>query len=172
MTCVSYNEVWKVLDDLITEFRKRGETIPPEIMEDLRAAKTLIQVLRADPKRVENAPSIEAYLGNVEAYLFFEAQRKFGQDFTEEWMKGIQKARELKAEEKPSTSSKFVAGLPRGQKWVRVQVTEDTSEKEIRRLAEETGLSCRLQDDGYMLVYGEDEKLKLFLKKSSEKFGR
>jgi hypothetical protein len=65
-----------------------------------------------------------------------------------------------------------VPGLPRGQKWVRVQITEDTSEKEIKQLAEETGLSSKLQDDGYMLVYGEDEKLKLFLKKSTERFGR
>jgi len=157
---------------MITEFRKRSETIPSEVMEDLRAAKTLIQVLRADPKRVENAPSIEAYLGNVEVYLMFEAQKKFGQSVTEGWMQRIQKARESKAEEKPTFSSKFVAGLPRGRKWVRVQVTKDTSEKEIRQLAEESGLSFRLQDDGYMLVYGEDEKLKLFLKKSSDKFGR
>jgi len=119
---VGYDEVWQVLDSLIKEFRKRGETIPPDVMEDLRAAKTLIQVLRADPKRIENAPSIEAYLGRVEAYLMFGAQNKFGQDFTEEWMQRIKKARESKAEGKPAFSSKFVAGLPRGQKWVRVQV--------------------------------------------------
>ena len=170
---MGYNEVWKVLDELIAEFRKRGETIPSDVMEDLRAAKTLIQVLKADPKRTENTPSIEAYLGRVEAHLMFGAQSKFGQNFNEEWMERIQTARESKAEdEKLPLSSKFVPGLPRGQKWVRVQVTEDTSEKEIRQLVDETGLSCKLQDDGYMLVYGEDEKLKLFLKKSSEKFGR
>jgi hypothetical protein len=170
---MSYADVWKTLEDLIAEFRKRGEIIPPEIMEDLRAAKTLIQVLRADPKRVETTPSIEMYLGNVESHLIFEAQTKFGQAFIEEWMKRIHKARESKAtDEKLPSTSKFVPGLPRGQKWVRVQITEDTSEKEIKQLAEEAGLSFRLQDDGYMLVYGEDEKLKLFLKKSTERFGR
>ena len=170
---MGYNEVWKVLDDLIAEFREIGETIPSDVMEDLRAAKTLIQILKADPKRTENTPSIEAYLGRVEAYLIFGAQSKFGQTFTEEWMARIQTARESKPEdEKLPPSSKFVPGLPRGQKWVRVQVTEDMTEKEIRQLAEETELFWRLQDDGYMLVYGEDEKLKLFLKKSSEKFGR
>jgi hypothetical protein len=170
---MGYNEVWKVLDELIAEFRKRGETIPSDVMEDLRAAKTLIQISKADLKRTENVSSIEAYLGRVEAYLMFGAQSKFGQTFTEEWMERIKTARESKAEdEKLSLSSKFVAGLPRGQKWVRVQVTKETSEKEIKQLAEETGLSSRLQDDGFMLVYGEDEKLKLFLRKSSEKFGR
>jgi hypothetical protein len=103
----------------------------------------------------------------------FGAQSKFGQAFTEEWMERIQTARGSKAEdEKPSSSSKFVPGLPRGQKWVRVQVTKDTSEKEIKQLAEDAGLFSRLQDDGYILVCGEDEKLKLFLKKSTERFGR
>jgi hypothetical protein len=170
---MGYNGVWKVLDELIAEFRKRGETISLDVMEDLRAAKTLIQVSKADPKRTENTQSIEAYLGRVEAYLMFGAQSKFGQTFTEEWMERIHTARGSKAEdEKPSSSSKFVPGLPRGQKWVRVQVTEDTSEKEIRQLADEVGLSSRLQEDGYILVCGEDEKLKLFLKKSTERFGR
>ena len=167
-----YDQVWKTLADLITEFRRRSESIPPEVMEDLRAAKTLIQVLKADPNRVENAPSIEMYLGNVESYLIFEAQRKFGQSFTEEWMQRIQKARESKTEdEKRTSSSKFVPGLPRGQKWVRVQVTQETPEKEILQLAEESGLSCRLQSDGYMLVCGEAERLRFFVRRFSEKFG-
>jgi len=166
------DEVWKVLADLITEFRKRGETIPSNVMEDLRAAKTMIQVLRADPARMENVPSIEMYLGNVEAYLIFEAQRKFGKDFADQWMQKIREAREKKAAgEKPEPSSKFVLGLPRGQKWVRLQISKETPEKEIKKLAEETGLSFRVQKDGYMLVFGEDEKLKLFVKKTAEKLG-
>jgi len=167
---MGYDEVWKTLADLITEFRRRGESIPSHVMEDLRAAKTMIQVLRADPTRIENIPSIELYLGNVESYLIFEAQKKFGSEFVEEWMRKIKEARETKAVgEKPEPSSKFVPGLPRGQKWVRVQVSKETPEREIKKLAEDAGLSFRVQTDGYMLVYGEDEKLKLFVKKAAEK---
>jgi len=170
---MGHDEVWKTLADLITEFRKKGESIPSDVMEDLRAAKTMIQVLRADPNRIENVPSIDMYLGNVESYLVYEAQRKFGSAFADEWMKKISEARESKAgEAKPTLSSKFVPGLPRAQKWVRVQISKETPEKEIRKLADETELSCKMQSDGYMLVYGEDEKLKLFVKKTSEKFGR
>ena len=172
---MTQDDVWQTLADLITEFRKRGETIPTNVMEDLRSAKTLLQVLRADQNHTENIPSIEMYLGNVESYLFFEAQKKFGTKFTENWMLKIKEAREKKTAEAkpaPSPSSKFVPGLPRGQKWVRVQISKETPEKEIKKLAEETGLFSRLQNDGYMLVYGEDEKLKLFLKKTQEKFGR
>jgi len=167
---MGHDEVWKTLADLITEFRKRDESIRPDVMEDLRAAKTMIEVLRADPNRIENVPSIEFYLGNVESYLIFEAQRKFGSEFVEEWMRKIKEARETKAVgEKPEPSSKFVPGLPRGQKWVRVQVSKETPERGIKKLAEEIGLSFKVQRDGYMLVYGDDEKLKLFVKKTAEK---
>jgi len=170
---MGHDEVWKALADLITEFRRRGESIPSEVMEDLRAAKTMIQVLRADPTRMENVPSIELYLGNVESHLMFEAQKKFGSEFAEEWMQKIREARETKAlEEKPEPSSKFVPGLPREQKWVRVQVSKETPENEIKKLAEESGLSFKVQTNGYMLVYGEDEKLRLFVKRTAEKLSR
>jgi len=170
---MGHDEVWKTLADLITEFRRRGESIPPDVMEDLRAAKTMIGVFRADQSHVENVPSIEMYLGNVESYLIFEGQKKFGSEFMEEWMQKIREARETKAvEEKPEPSSKFVPGLPRGQKWVRVQVSKETPEKEIKRLAEEVGLSFKVQRDGYMLIYGDDEKLKLFVKRAAEKLSR
>jgi hypothetical protein len=167
---MGHDEVWKTLADLITEFRRRGESIPSNVMEDLRAAKTMIEVLRADPSRIENVPSIELYLGNVESYLIFEAQKKFGSEFVDEWMQKIKEARQTKApEEHVKPSSKFVPGLPRGQKWVRVQVSKETPEREIKKLAEDTGLSFKMQRDGYMLVYGDDEKLKLFVKKAAEK---
>jgi len=167
---MNYEEIWKTLADLITEFRKRGETIPPDVMEDLRAAKTMIQVFKADPSHVENVPSIETYLGNVEFYLFFTGQKKFGSEFVEKWMQRLKEAREKKPEEgitKPA--SRFVPGLPRGERWLRVKISRETSKKEIARMAEECGLSCKAQRDGYMLVYGGGEEIKLFVKKMSGK---
>jgi len=167
-----YGEVWKTLADLITEFRKRGETIPSNVMADLRAAKTMIQVLRADPERVENVPTIEAYLGNVESYLIMEAHKKFGAEFADDWMERLREARKITAEEeKIEPASRFVPGLPRGQHWVRVQISNEMPEKEVKRLAEESGLSFKKMRDGYALVYGEGEKLKLFVKRTAEKLG-
>jgi hypothetical protein len=169
---MGHGEVWKTLADLITEFRKKGETIPPNVMADLRAAKTMIQVLKADPNRVENVPNIETYLGNVEAYLIMEAHTKFGAEFANEWMEKIREARKTTAEEKATApASRFVPGLPRGHQWVRLQISNETPEKEVQRLADELGLSYKRQRDGYMLVYGEGEKLKLFVKKTAEKLG-
>jgi len=170
---LGFGEVWKILDDLIVEFRRRGETIPPNVIEDLRAGKTMIQVLKADPSRAENIPSIEMYLSNVESYLIFTAHEKFGSEFAEKWMQKLHEARKTvhhgEEEKTWEPTSKFVPGLPRGKKWVRVQVSADTPKSEIKKLASECGLSSKMQTDGYMLVYGEEDRLKLFVQKTSEK---
>jgi hypothetical protein len=173
---LGYSELWKLLDDLIVEFRKRGEALPPEVIEDLRAAKTIIEVLKADPTHVENIPSIEMYLGNVESYLILMAHRKFGAQFADSWVDKLRETRKtirVGAEEKAlQPSSKFVSGVPRDQKWLRVQITSETPENEIRRLASESELSTKTQRDGYMLVYGDNEKLKMFIHKTGEKLRR
>ncbi len=171
---MGYSQVWKILDALIVEFRKRGETVPPNIIEDLRSAKTMMQVLKADPKHAENIPTIELYLGNVESYLIFEAHQKFGAQFAEDWMQKLREARKTTdAEEEPlELSSKFVSGVPRDQKWLRVQVSDQTPESEIKKLAGECGLSIRIQPDGYLLVHGDDRGIKLFIQKIGEKLQR
>lgn len=173
---MGYGEFWKLLDDLIVEFRKRGETIPPEVIEDLRAAKTMIEVLKMDSTRVENVPSVEMYLGNVESYLILRAHQKFGAEFADSWMNKLREARKtirIGAEEKAWESpSKFIAGVPKDQKWLRVQVSSETPEDEIKRLASESGLSTKMQQDGFVLVYGDAERLKLFIQKTGEKFQR
>jgi len=171
---MGYGEVWKLLDDLIIEFRKRGESIPLNVIEDLRAAKTMIQVWKADPTRTENIPSIEAFLSNVESYLIFTGQEKFGVEFAEKWMESLRDARKTirtgQVEEAWKPASKFVAGLPRGKKWVRVQVSAETPKSEIKKLAVESGLLTKTQTDGYILVYGEEDKLKLFVQKMAKNY--
>lgn len=164
---MGYEEAWKVLADLVTELRKRGETIPPTVMNDLRSAKTMIQILKADSTHVENFPRIEMYMENVESYLVFLMQKKAGSDYVEQWMKKLEKARRTREEEE-KVVSRFVSGLPRGKHWVRVQVSEDMSENNIKRLAKENSLSTKMQKNGYVLVYGDVEKVKLFVKKMAE----
>ena len=172
---MGYEEIWRILDSLVIEFRKRGETIPINVIEDLRSAKTLLQVLKADPTHMENVPSIEMYLGNVESYLMFEAHQKFGAEFAEDWMQKLREARKTTgAEEKGKAvpASKFVSGVPRDQKWMRVQISAETPKKAIERLAADCGLSTKAQPDGYVLVYGDESKIKLFIQKTGEKLQR
>jgi hypothetical protein len=166
---LGYEEVWGVLSDLLTELRKKGETIPADVVNDLRSAKTMIQVLKADLTHIENIPRIETYLENVEFHLISTAQDKLGVESVERWMKKLEEARRRVYQEEKATP-RFVPGIPRDKRWVRVQVTEDTPRKDIERLAEENRLSSKMQEDGYVLVYGKNENIKSFLKKMAERF--
>ena len=49
----------------------------------------------------------------------------------------------------------------------RSPVSAETPKEESEELVKESGLACRMQDDGYMLVYGDGEKLKHFIKRTA-----
>jgi len=166
---MGYEEVWTVLADLLTELRKKGEAIPTDLMYDLRSAKTMIQILKADPTHIENIPRIETYLENVEFCLTSVAEEKFGTEYVEQWMKKLEGARR-RVPEKEKAPPRFVPGIPKGKRWVRVQVSEKTPQRYIERLAEQNRLSYKMQEDQYVLIYGGNANVKAFVKKLAEKF--
>jgi hypothetical protein len=168
---MNYEEVWKILADLFTDLKQKGENIPTNIMEDLRSAKTMIQILKSDPTHVENLPRIETYLGNVESYLINVAKNKSGKKNAEHWLKTIEEARKKVPEKKETkTPLQFVPGLPRGKNWMRIQISKDTPRKSIETLANKIGLSYKIQENGYVLVYGNEEKIRAFIKRVAERF--
>ncbi len=167
---MSYEENWKVLADLLTELRKKGEKIPTDVMNDLRSAKTMIQILKADPTHIENIPRIETYLRNVESYAILMAQEKLGTESAEGWLRKLEKAKKIKIEEKEEVTPRFVPGLPRDKNWVRVQISKDTPRETVESLVRENKLSCKMQKNGYILVYGNGESIRSFVKKMAEKF--
>lgn len=169
---MGYEQVWSILEDLITELRKRQQQIPATVMNDLHSAKTLIHVFNVDHAHTENIPRIEAYLENVEAQLLSIAQERVGQEFTAKWIEKIDQARREVSEENEKETERFVTGLPKGKHWVRIRISEDASKREVEKLAKESGLSCKMHKDGYMLVYGDDENVKVFVKKMAEKLRR
>jgi len=167
---MGYEEVWNVLENLITELRSKMQLIPVNVMKDLQSAKTMIQVFKADTSHIENIPKIETYLGSVEVQLISIAQENAGPEFVAKWMKKLEEAgKKVSGEREEST--RFIPGLPRDKPWVRVQVSEGTPRKKIEKLAEENSLSHKMQKDGYMLVYGDDENVKAFVKKIAAKLG-
>jgi len=109
----------------------------------------MINVLNADPTKKENVSSIEKYLRNVESHLIFAAQTKFGSEFMNRWMDRFREAWEKPDAGTPTgAASKFVPGLPRGQRWVRVQVSTETPKEEVEKLAKESGLACKSKMTG------------------------
>lgn len=165
---MGYVAVWKALEEMITDFRRKGLTVPLEIMNDLKNAKTLMKILKAEPSRGEGIQKIEQYLGNVESYLVSEGQKELGVEYVDGWLERIHRAsREIFDEEEKET--RFIPGLPRHQKWIRVTSSADLPPEKLRTIVEEMKLSYSFQKDGSLLVYGEDESIKIFVKKMASK---
>lgn len=171
---MGYLAAWKVLEQMIADLRRKGIIIPADIMNDLKSAKTLIDILKADPWRIETSQKIEGYLLNVESYLASQAQKKLGAKYVEEWLKRLDEASQRSHEEEVAEEeeeTRFIPGLPREQKWIRVKPTVELTLEKMKALAKETNLLFNVQGDGYLLVYGEDERIKEFVKKMATKHG-
>ncbi len=164
-----YSAAWKVLEEMITDFRKKEIPVPADIISNLRHAKTLINVLRADPSHLDTSQRVEENLRSVESYLVSEGQKRFGTAYVEEWIKRLDEA-SMKVFEEEEKETKFVSGVPREQKWIRVKPSAELPIKGIKALADESNLSYNLQNDGCLLVYGEDQRIKDFVKKMTAKY--
>jgi hypothetical protein len=160
---------WKVLEEMIGDFRKKGATVPAEVMGDLKNAKTMIKILKADPSRGEILQKIDEYMGNVESYLVSEGAKRFGPEYIEEWLKRVEGAGRKIADEEEE--ERFIPGLPRQQTWIRVLPSVELSLEKLKALAQESSLLYNVQPDGYLLVYGEDKTVKAFVKKIATKCG-
>ena len=167
---MGYSAAWKVLEEMITDFRKKGITVPAEIISNLRHAKTLINVLGADPTRLDTNQKVEQHLLTVESYLVSEGQKKFGKGYAENWLKRLKEGGSKVVEEEKK-ETKFISGVPREQKWIRVKPSTELPVEGIKALADELNLSFNLQNDGCLLVYGKDQHIKDFVKKMTAKYG-
>ena len=171
---MGYSETWKILEDIIIEFRKKGLTIPVTVMTDLKAAKTMIKLMDAETGKGEMAPQTEQYLRNVESYLITEAQKDFPSDRIDEWLRRLDKATVetcgcVKEEAKEmKEESRFIPGLPRDQKWVRVTPITSLPADKLKQFAEESNLSLKTEQDGHLIAYGKPEDIKEFVKKMTE----
>jgi hypothetical protein len=165
---MNYEEKWKVIADFLIELQKEGEEIPKDVINDLRSAKTMIQVLTADPNNIEYISRIDTYLRSVESYAINTAE-KHGTEKVEAWLKKL-KIENRGSKEEKETISRFVPGIPRNKKWVRIQISEDTTPKEIKKLIEISDLSYKIQKNRYILVYGNGENIKSLMKKMTERF--
>lgn len=168
---MDYLAAWKVLEEMIVDFRKKGILIPAEIMNDLKTAKTLINVLMADPSFAETRQRIEEHLLKVESYLATEGQKKLSFDHVEKWLKRLDEAGEKTSEEETEEEKKFIHGVPREQKWIRVRPSEELPIEKLETLAKESSLSYNVQNDGHLLFYGKNERIKEFVRKMTAAHG-
>jgi hypothetical protein len=159
--------VWKVLEEMIVEFRKKGVLIPATVMNDLKSARTMIKIMNVNESHGETIPKAEEYLGSVEAYLVTEAQKKFAPEYIDDWLRRLEEA-SCEIWEEKGEESRFISGLPRDQKWIRVEPLARLPLEKLKQLAKETNLSTSVQENGRLLIYGKAEDIKGFVKKMTE----
>ena len=125
----------------------------------------MIKVSESSGAGGDNAMKVEEYLGNVEATLLAEAQRILGVESVDQWIKRLNQASAEPCEEEKPAENKFITGVPRDQKWVRVEPNSNLTAEKIKQIAKDCSLSTNQQKDERLLVYGQQEALKEFLKK-------
>jgi hypothetical protein len=154
---------WKLLEEMLIELKKRGVNVPSNVMEDLRAAKSMIKLscMQGGGDAIQKA---EEYIANVEAYLINEAQKIFDSETADQWLRRLEDAN-TEVCDKVKAENTFVTGVPRDQKWVRVEPIESLPTDRILQIAKEQKLQVKSQNDGRLLVYGQNDDIKIFLKK-------
>ena len=83
---MGYVSVWRVLEEMVADFLGKGMTIPPQVMSDLKSAKTTIGILGASTQGEEGLRKVDQYLMSVESYLVSEGQKKLGERYVDEWL--------------------------------------------------------------------------------------
>ncbi|MCW4000036.1 MAG: DUF2096 domain-containing protein [Candidatus Bathyarchaeota archaeon] len=164
---------WRLLEDMMLALKKAGVEIPTKIIEDLRASKSMIKLACSEGSHGDAIMKAEELQANVEAYLVTEAQKTFGSERVDEWLMQLEQATSEVCEEPPEENV-FVTGVPRDQKWVRVEPHDDLTAERIEQMAKAHGLQIKLQSDGKLLVHGQISEIKDLIRKmtaaTKEKF--
>jgi hypothetical protein len=161
---MGHTATWKVLEDLMIELKKKGAIVPPNVLNDLRSAKLMIKISESEGSRGDAEQKVEEYLGNVESSLINEAQKTLSSEMVDQWLRRIEVATAETGEEKIGENA-FITGVPRDQKWVRIEPHGNFTSERIKQMVKENNLSVNAQKDGRLVIYGQPEDIKGFLKK-------
>jgi len=168
---MNYHSAAKTLDGLMMELIKKGIEIPAHVVGDLKSGRSFAGILLRSPDDTEVAEKTGFILETVEMNLLSLAEIEFGADYAETWQKAIIAAYQEEIVPAASASaSKLVSGVPKDERWVRVQTSELTAfyEHEPDKTPETFGLSTVGQQDGYTLIYGKRENVTAFLNRMKE----
>lgn len=168
---MNYQRLWKVLEELMIELENRNVTIPQELMDDLKSARTLISIYQSDPTAIDVVTDVAIYLDKIEPNLLYLAESEVGKKYASKWVNKISDARS-DTEESNVAKSKFVAQVPRGEHWIRMKTLGVISEDDLKELLKKLNLTSKLQSDGFQLIYGKEEDVKSFVREVDKKIGK
>ena len=165
---MDYEAAWELISNLIAELRKSGEEIPMKVMSDLRAAKTMIEIHKVDQSRSENLLRIEEYLANLESYLVPLVKKRLGEEQMNKWLSNLAETQRRASVWESKPSKGFPIGVPRDSRWVRIEPSDKIPIEKIKHLTRQIGLKSKIQSDRYIIVFGEEQKLKQFVRNMAE----
>ena len=165
---MGYGAKWKVLEDMMLELRKKGFETPSSIINDFRSAKLMIKIVEAGESKGDATMKLEETFGSIESELITEAQNVMTTEEVDEWLKRLDEVSLRTCEIKVVSETTLVIGVPRDQKWIRVLPMPNLPAVKLQQMAKENRLSVNPQKDGRLVVYGQQEGIKAFLKKMTE----
>jgi hypothetical protein len=165
---LNYEQLWKVLEELIVEFGKKGIKVPRQYVEDLKSAQTFIKIHNTEPSDSNVIAEIERYIDTVEINLLSLAETEQGAKYADECMRRIYDARMKGVDGKIIVPTKFVAGVPKEDHWVRIQVADLLTADELDQLLATYHLSSKPQENGYILIHGTKENVKALIRAMSQ----
>ena len=166
---MDYEHLWKVLEGLMVELTEKGVTISKELMDSLKAAKSYISIYKTNPTELEIVDEIEGYIGHLEPNLLYLAEMDMGKDYAEKWMEKVNNARLEETPEPTVAVTKFLTAIPKGEHWIRINLSGLINDEEVHEFLEMLNLSSKPQENGYLVIHGREENVKTFIKKISEK---
>ncbi|OGD44946.1 hypothetical protein A3K79_06225 [Candidatus Bathyarchaeota archaeon RBG_13_46_16b] len=166
---MGYLDTWKVLEGIMAEFREKSMIVPSEVMEDLKSARTTIRMIKSGANNEEVIQKLAQYLINVESYLVSEGEKTFSAKHVDEWLKRLGEA-SRKIDEEGEEETRFVPGIPREQKWIRVKPSAELPVDKLRALIADSTLYYKTQPDDSLLVYGKHDQIKTFVEKMTAKY--
>jgi len=148
---------------MMIDLKKSGVAIPFRVVENLRVAKSLIELSCMDGRgdAIQNA---EALLVGVEAYLVAEGQKRFDADMVDGWIRRLERVNTEPPLVVAGAVKQFVVGVPKDQQWIRIEPVDALTVKRVEQLVAHLGLQTKVQSDGKLVVYGSPERLRRFIR--------
>ena len=168
---MNYEYIWPVLEALMVDLRQKGMIIPQDIADDLKSARTLLTIYKAQPATANVESELALYLEKIEPILLSLAESEIGEEYADVWQKKIGDAR-TQTGEKSALTSRFIPGIPKGEHWLRIKTSDMISDGEINILLGKLNLTSKPQNDGYLLIYGNQENVITFIKEVRKKIGK
>ncbi len=151
-------QIWLVLNKLITDLNKKGIKIPEDINPEMGLIKSSISFYKKNPTHMDMINSLakaDMSLSNVQEKLLTIAEEQ-GEDYLNEWLELLKKAtRGEEVFKMPDISSKFIVNTPPGMSTSRINLRKPLAEERVQEIAEWNGVIIEFDEDTKIALYGD-----------------